>query len=848
MNKDILKKGIITKPPKSLEVEIKGAKVVTLKGDKGEKGEKGDVTADGVVIIRGDKGEKGEKGDKGEQGKEGKQGIKGIQGEKGDTGEKGDKGESGNDGKDGKDGSPDTSEQILEKLNPLKNALNFEVLTNIPDFALSSDVVGYRGGGGGGGQQITFQDEGVNITSNPILKFNVTGSGGSLAYSGNGVATLDLTGGGTVGPGTENEIAYFDTTTSIASLTVATYPSLTELSYVKGVTSAIQTQINTKAPTTSPTFATSITGSYLTASEILITDGSKNIVSAAVATYPSLTELTYVKGLTSSAQTQLTARALTATTITIAGTANQITSSAGAQDLSANRTWTLSLPSDVIIPTVLTVPNTGLHLLDTNASHDLIIAPGSDLTADHTLTLTTGDADRTITLSGNPTLSDWFDQSVKTTANPTFGNLTITSFAANWTNAGRTVADLGIVTTVDINGGTIDGVTIGGASAGAITGTTIDATTDFTIGTTVITDDTIVMGTTGNLLNTVSTTVNAFGATTTLNIGASATCILNFGGGATASEFRYLEPSGSGTNYTAFKAQAQAASVTYTLPNAVGGAGTFLKDAAGDGVLSWATPAGSGDVTKVGTPVNNQVGVWTGDGTLEGDSALTFDTTTNLLTTDLITANTNFTVGGTVITNNTITDDGTLIIAATTATSFSDGNITNVGDIALDSLTADATNINLNSPLQLTENAPIMLDPAGSADGKYSGITVAGTAGATLAFGDLIYLDPTDSRWELCDANAASAADGDSRGTIGICVLAAAADGSATTILLQGIVRADAAFPALTINAPLYVSETAGDIVVTQPTTADVVIRVVGFALTADEIYFNPAGTYITHN
>jgi hypothetical protein len=34
---------------------------------------------------------------------------------------------------------------------------------------------------------------------------------------------------------------------------------------------------------------------------------------------------------------------------------------------------------------------------------------------------------------------------------------------------------------------------------------------------------------------------------------------------------------------------------------------------------------GSGDVTKVGTPVNNQVGVWTGDGTIEGDANLTFD-------------------------------------------------------------------------------------------------------------------------------------------------------------------------------------------------------------------------------
>lgn len=36
---------------------------------------------------------------------------------------------------------------------------------------------------------------------------------------------------------------------------------------------------------------------------------------------------------------------------------------------------------------------------------------------------------------------------------------------------------------------------------------------------------------------------------------------------------------------------------------------------------------GGGDVTKVGTPVNNQVGIWTGDGTLEGDADLTFDGT-----------------------------------------------------------------------------------------------------------------------------------------------------------------------------------------------------------------------------
>lgn len=52
-------------------------------------------------------------------------------------------------------------------------------------------------------------------------------------------------------------------------------------------------------------FIDTITGSYLTASQLLGTDGSKGIISLTTATYPSLTELSYVKGVTSAIQTQL---------------------------------------------------------------------------------------------------------------------------------------------------------------------------------------------------------------------------------------------------------------------------------------------------------------------------------------------------------------------------------------------------------------------------------------------------------------------------------------------------------------------------------------------------------------
>jgi len=57
-----------------------------------------------------------------------------------------------------------------------------------------------------------------------------------------------------------------------------------------------------------------------------------------------------------------------------------------------------------VFAAINTFINSGLHILDTNASHDLIIKPGSDLTADRIFTLITGDAARTLSLSGNLTI------------------------------------------------------------------------------------------------------------------------------------------------------------------------------------------------------------------------------------------------------------------------------------------------------------------------------------------------------------------------------------------------------------------------------------------------------------
>ena len=241
-----------------------------------------------------------------------------------------------------------------------------------------------------------------------------------------------------------------------------------------------------------------------------------------------------------------------------------------------------------------------------------------------------------------------------------------------------------------------------------------------------------------------------------------------------------------------------------------------------------------GNGTEIGTAANPlKVSITAGAAPTDADYLV--GTTNSGLSAEIVVGATPGGELGNTWASPTIDDSVTVtgwVLGTSTATTFT---TTNLG-------ATTATGV-----ITLAENSSIALDPANSADGKYTGTTITGTAGATLAFGDLIYLDPTDSRWELADANAAAAADGDSRGILGICVLAAAADASATTILLQGIVRADAVFPALTIGAPVYVSETAGDIVVTQPVTTDVVIRIVGIAITADEIFFNPDNTWVTH-
>jgi len=70
---------------------------------------------------------------------------------------------------------------------------------------------------------------------------------------------------------------------------------------------------------------------------------------------------------------------------------------------------------------------------------------------------------------------------------------------------------------------------------------------------------------------------------------------LELANGTSASSLKFYEPSGSGTNYTRFLSQAQAADVTYTLPVADGSNGQMLKTD-GSGALSWLSDSGATDI------------------------------------------------------------------------------------------------------------------------------------------------------------------------------------------------------------------------------------------------------------
>jgi len=129
------------------------------------------------------------------------------------------------------------------------------------------------------------------------------------------------------------------------------------------------------------------------------------------------------------------------------------------------------------------------------------------------------------------------------------------------------------------------------------------------------------------------------------------------------------------------------------------------------------------------------------------------------------------------------------------------------------------------------------LPSTGLANQTGQGTIITGvTFGETVAIGDPLYCKSDGSFWK---------ADANGSGTYPVDAISLSASSSTGNILLRGIIRNDS-WSSWTVGGVIYLSITAG-LTQSQPTATNDVIQVLGKAIAAKVILFNPSPDYITH-
>lgn len=141
----------------------------------------------------------------------------------------------------------------------------------------------------------------------------------------------------------------------------------------------------------------------------------------------------------------------------------------------------------------------------------------------------------------------------------------------------------------------------------------------------------------------------------------------------------------------------------------------------------------------------------------------------------------------------------------------------------------------------LLDRGIVVLVAAPGTTQTYSGDITNMTYGESLVPGDLVYMKSDGSAWK---------ADADSITTAPVIGMAMETGSSGSRIvLLRGFYRDDSRYN-FTIggsSGTVYLSTTAGVETQTQPSGVDDVIQVIGVAIHADRIYFNPSPDILTH-
>lgn len=215
-------------------------------GETGPQGPQGPQGPKGETGATGPQGPKGDTGDTGPQGEQGPRGLQGPQGEKGDTGATGPQGPQGEPGETGPKGA--TGPQ------------------------------GPKGDTGPTGPQGPQGETGPQGPAGDLS--DVTGAASTIT-------TSNLTANRALVSNSSGKVA-------VSAVTA------TELGYLDGVTSHVQTQLNGKQASVTGG-ASTITGSNLTASRALISNSSGKVAVSAVTS----TELGYLDGVTGNIQDQI---------------------------------------------------------------------------------------------------------------------------------------------------------------------------------------------------------------------------------------------------------------------------------------------------------------------------------------------------------------------------------------------------------------------------------------------------------------------------------------------------------------------------------------------------------------
>ncbi|MCK4328343.1 hypothetical protein KAX02_00715 [candidate division WOR-3 bacterium] len=138
----------------------------------------------------------------------------------------------------------------------------------------------------------------------------------------------------------------------------------------------------------------------------------------------------------------------------------------------------------------------------------------------------------------------------------------------------------------------------------------------------------------------------------------------------------------------------------------LGADGTYLGSNGAAVAPTFSVPAGGGDVLKVGTPADSQIGVWTGDGTIEGAASLTYDGANLQLTGDIGSTGAKITKGWftDMTVANAIAGDITGNAATVTGFTPASGSLTLSGADALTLTTTAATDVTLPTTGTLLAN------------------------------------------------------------------------------------------------------------------------------------------------